>query len=593
MKTDPFDDAIRRKLEGVNPPFQEKNWTQFQRFMGSQGFPPSLWQTPTRWLQPALMAAAITGIVITTIWQYHTTQSLTEHVQTLTKTVERMERVQTRLQQSLAARSTERPRVDTVYLAQSARPGSTVIRGTGAYDEPYVVYSPRPNRQQESGKALSVVDEPGYSTPVARADRQRTQSRATGQADRANSQLQQRAAADQFVTGQANPTSRMVPGQSQQVGDQQAAGRPESAPERLVAGQANASANPGPRNQPRYPTDPTGSVPITPESGRITTRQTGRPDIVPTTSRPSDSQSLNSTSNSPTSNDPTLYATSVTNQVRTAETETVNPEATALGSLANVQPLTPLASARPSEALTESWQRHLRRVRYRSPYTTTMGAAVAAVEPASPAQHTTPLPVTFRLGLGGEIGTAQSGIGVFGEAIVANRWTIGTGLSHINWAGDAYPTEQVFMAKTKRDFRKDYPGSAQPVPIGPGVPRKVLDISREGQSLVIPLQVGYRIGLGRNYVLTPFVGLNLSLNPRETVTYAFDFFSPRDEVRENMTVRRPQLWYSSGAAGAGIERQWGRFTGQVSPVVMIPLADVDACLNSLSAGLRGRLFYRF
>ena len=385
----------------------------------------------------------------------------------------------------------------------------------------------------------------------------------------------------------------MAPGQPQQAGDQLAAGQPESATERLVAGRANSSANPVTTDQPRYATDPTGSVPIPPESGRVVTRQTGRPDIVRTTSRPSDSQSLNSTSNSPTSNDPTLYTTSVTDQVRTAETQTVNPAVTALGPLANVQPLTPLALAGPTEALAESWQRHLRRVRYRSPYTTTMGATVAAVEPASPAQHTTPLAVTFRLGLGGEVGTAQSGVGVFGEAIVANRWTIGTGLSHINWAGDAYATEQVFMAKTKRDFRRDYPGSAQPVPIGPGVPRKVMDINRVGQSLVIPLQVGYRISLGGNYVLTPFVGLNLSLNPRETVTYAFDFFSPRDEARENLSVRRPLLWYSSGAAGAGIERQWGRFTGQVSPVVMIPLADVDACLNSLSVGLRGRLFYRF
>ncbi|RYF60569.1 MAG: hypothetical protein EOO39_32210, partial [Cytophagaceae bacterium] len=106
MKTDPFDDAIRRKLEGVDPPFQEKNWTQFQRFMGVQGFPPSLWQTPTRWLQPALMAAAVAGVVITTLWQYRTTQSLNEHVQTLTKTVERLEQSQVRLQESVSAMAT-------------------------------------------------------------------------------------------------------------------------------------------------------------------------------------------------------------------------------------------------------------------------------------------------------------------------------------------------------------------------------------------------------------------------------------------------------------------------------------------------------
>ncbi|WP_375446320.1 hypothetical protein [uncultured Fibrella sp.] len=590
MKTDPFDDAIRRKLEGVNPPFQEKNWTQFQRFMGSQGFPPSLWQTPTRWLQPALMAAAVAGMVITTIWQYRTTQSLTEHVQTLTKTVERMEHVQTRLQQSLTAMATEHPRVDTVYLTQSARPGSSVMRGINAYDEPYTVYSPRTSRQRAAEATLSVAGEPAYPAPLTRADRQRTQPQSS---DRIASRIQRLGDTRQLGTGQANPANQMVPGQSESTSDQPATEQPQSASDRLVTGRANPTSTPATPDQSRYTTAPVSSIPIPPESARIGTRRTGRPDIVRNNSRLSEYQSSNSTSTSSRSNDPTLYTTSVTNQVRTTKTETVDPAITALGSLASVQPLTPLALSGPSEALAESWQRHLRRVRYRSPYTTTMGATVAAVEPASPAQHTTPLPITFRLGAGGEIGTAQSGIGVYGEAIVADRWTIGTGLSHINWAGDAYATEQVFMAKTKRDFRKDYPGSTQPVLIGPGLPRKVMDISRVGQSLVIPLQVGYRISLGKNYVLTPFVGLNLSLNPRETVTYAFDFFNPRDEVRENLTVRRPALWYSSGAIGAGMERQWGRFTGQVSPVVMVPLADVDACLNSLSVGLRGRLFYRF
>ena len=122
MKTDPFDDAIRRKLEGINPPFQDKNWTQFQRFMGAQDFPPSLWQTPARWLQPALTAAAVAGMLITTIWQYRTNQSLTTHVQTLTQTVERMERAQLRLQQSVAMMASAPSHVDTVYLTGPGSP---------------------------------------------------------------------------------------------------------------------------------------------------------------------------------------------------------------------------------------------------------------------------------------------------------------------------------------------------------------------------------------------------------------------------------------------------------------------------------------
>lgn len=117
MNNDRFDDALRRKLEEVNPPFQEKNWTQLRRFMAGRGFPPSIWHAPVHWLQPALTAAAAASLLVVSIWQYRTNQTLNDRIQTLTTTVSKLEQVQTSLQKTVTDIASQ-PRPDTVYVVQ-------------------------------------------------------------------------------------------------------------------------------------------------------------------------------------------------------------------------------------------------------------------------------------------------------------------------------------------------------------------------------------------------------------------------------------------------------------------------------------------
>ncbi|MEZ0541463.1 hypothetical protein [Fibrella arboris] len=599
MKTDPFDDAIRRKLEGVNPPFQEKNWTQFQRFMGSQGFPPSLWQTPARWLQPALMAAAVTGMVLTTVWQYRTTQSLTEHVLTLTKTVERLEQTQIRLQQSANA-ATPVGRIDTVYLTQAGPAAPMATRPTELYAGQGDAYGPRASRQRvESTDQLPTQSgEATVSLPLNRAGRSIEQGRGN-QGDR---QVRRPVDTNPLAANQPVTSTRQLgAGRTQSATDQPTVGQdelatpqPQSVSAPGMAERFTAPNDPAAREKRQYPAGPAGTVSMPPESGRIATRRAGQAGLAQNDKQSVDYQSTNPSINSSRSNDPTLYSPSVTNQVRTQSEAGGNALATtASGPLATVQPLSTLPMADPTDAFSASWQRHLRRVRYRSPYMTSTEQMATAAAPQAPSQHTTPVPVTFRLGIGAEVGTAQSGLGLYGEAIIANRWVLGTGLGYSDWSGDTYSTEQMFEAKTKRDFRRDYPGTIRPIAIGPGRPPEVTNISRVGQALVIPLQLGYRINLGTTTALTPFTGLNMGINPRETVTYSYEYYGPREAANENLTIKRPLLWYSTWSAGVSIERQWGRITGQVSPVVLVPLTATEACLNTASLGMRGRLFYRF
>ncbi|ARK09090.1 hypothetical protein [Fibrivirga algicola] len=588
MKTDPFDDAIRRKLEGVNPPFQEKNWTQFQRFMGHQGFPPSLWQTPTRWLQPALMAAAVTGVVISTVWQYRTTQSLTNHVQTLTKTVERMEQVQMQLQQSVAAMASAPVRTDTVYLTQSASGELLATAGSNPTLAPGTTYSVAPTRQQFTDNRLRLATDGVVTGRVVT----RT-GRPTGQQQQSTtlSPVTPGTSGDQLTMNRPTPSGdRTGMRQPQASTDQPLVGTPGATGDRIAAERSTSSGIPTTGRQPRYTTDRSTAVSVPPEaSGGSVSGQATQSGTVATNSRSIAQQSTKSTTRLATPNDPTLYATSVTNAA-SAETAADNPSITASGPLAAVQPLTPLALTDPAGALAESWQRHLRRVRYRSPYTTTLGGTAAA---AAPEKNTVPLPITFRVGVGGDLATTQSGVGAYAEAILANRLTIGTGISQIAWVGDEYSSERQFMAQTKRDFRRDYPGSTKPVPLGPGKPHEVMNISRSAQSLVVPIQIGYRFNVARQFVLTPTVGLNLSITPSESASFEYDRPIPFEDVLHNVAVKRPIGWYSNATIGLAAERKWGHFVGQVSPVVLLPVRDPTASLNTLSAGLRGRLFYQF
>ena len=544
MKTDLFDDAIRRKLEAVNPPFQEKNWTQLQRFMGMHGFPPSLWRSPVQWLQPALTAAALTGIVVTSIWQYQSNKTLTANVDTLTKTVERLERVQIRLQQSVAANPT---RIDTVYLTQSDRTGTLPTLGGSMGTS--LQARPKPvDNQAFIGEIESVSDR---SDAMARSGNTRQYATRT-------------APAIPVYTPEAAPATRLL--QSTSMNNT-----------RPAANQSSANRDVAQRNnRPSEVQDEQKIIDDQPTQSANTVARSVSPGKSANPATPT--------------TDPAFYANPVSNQSPVAATAQPTTIPTASGTLADmtIQPLTPLPLPDQSGALAESWQRHLRRVRYKTPYALVASNATAP----APAKNTTPLSVQWQLGLGGEVGTVQAGLGVFGEVILANHWTVGLGVSQTTWTGDAFQTEQQFLARTKRDFRRDYPIDNQPPPSGPDRPRNLVDISRSGQSLIIPVQVGYRVSAGKLLTLTPFVGFNLSIAPKETISFIQERPLLRDQDVYSLLVDRPALRYSSWAVGFGIGRQFGRFAGQISPVAMVPLTGGGG-LNQASVGLRGCLFYRF
>jgi hypothetical protein len=467
MNNDRFDDALRRKLEEVKPVFQEKNWSQLQRFMGSRGFPPSVWHSPASWLQPALTAAAATALVITTVWQYRNNQTLNDRIETLTHTVTRLEQTQTTLQETVSAAANTPRRADTVYVVERV---PVWLRATNA---------------------------PNVPTQRIPAD-------------------------DRLTTAESHPGFR-----------------------------------------PTLPTAQLNETPVyeTPAySANIRRPATGTPAGGAT----------------PAGNVPEEEQTQLTdNQLTVQKTEAA----------ARLQLLTPVTDLSESEAWLDSWQQHLRRVRYRSPY------AAAA----KPEKSRNPANIRWRLGVGGDVSTVQMRGGLFAEALINNRFTISAGIGQAVWSGDSFQTDVQFGQHTKQDFKKAYPGGAANV-AGPGPfpqSRTILNISRSGTALVVPVQVGYRFEAGRGFYLSPFVGANLSFDPTEEVNYALERPYGRDLEWQNLRVNRSLSSYSSWAIGFGFERQFGPFVAQLSPVTTVPFVRPNAGLNEASLGLRARLSYQF
>lgn len=62
MKTNRFEEILRRKLESLNPDFQAQDWDKFQAFQ--QHAAPSFWQTYGQWLGYAV-AVVTTGVMVT------------------------------------------------------------------------------------------------------------------------------------------------------------------------------------------------------------------------------------------------------------------------------------------------------------------------------------------------------------------------------------------------------------------------------------------------------------------------------------------------------------------------------------------------
>lgn len=567
MKPDNFDDSIRRKLDGIEPVFREKDWAQMQQVMRHHGLL-TPWSAAPSWLMPAAGVVSVAALLTTTVWLGHTNQQLRQDVQRLNQTV-------TQLRQTPPAA----PRTDTVYVTRLL-PTPTNSQNSPSIERNVSVLSATPTRdnavaaQSQTDVLSRQVDRPTVATSAPTEPRpDQTQLNRTSAPERQPDRTRLNAARPNRTRPDLNPsTNRANP----TVGATDEPNRRNEAVERPNAGTVPgdvsesrvARDNGLNRNQPATGTDRVTIDRVTPDRVSIdrSAGSNGRVETGTSSATPGQTGVVTSTGNrNPTRSDGTGSPDK--------QTELTAP--VTVERLAN-KPMR-LDSADFDEAVSRAVRR-LRRLYPAKALPVLPDAAPKAIAVVTPNDR-------FRLGVSAELGLNQWSLGIYGDVLLGRHFLVGLGLERVNISGGQFPNDIKFYNQTHRDFRRDYAG---------GIDRRydIIDINRHSLTWQVPVTLGYRIPLSYGIALTPAVGFSTSLTAREIVSFMYQR-GPADYHEVQLMDQRPVNWYHSWSTSLGVEKRWGALTVQVSPYIVGPFTNGPLGLNGISGGLRLRTLYSF
>ncbi|GAA4416604.1 hypothetical protein GCM10023187_48180 [Nibrella viscosa] len=457
MKTDKFDDSIRRKLESIEPAFREKDWNQMQAYM-HQHAPGSALPGAARWVVPSAAAAAIVTLLVTTIWQYRTNQELRQSVTSLNQSLTEMQELHADLQN----------RVDTVYITKYV-PAPAIQRASEAY-------ASRDNRRE-----AELPTRPALRTMDAGDDR-------TGeQAD--------------LITSRPNRTGNVPSGDNTDI----IRTTPDGAPTMPFPNNPIGAEHTDRRRPASADVEPGG----TPDTGAG--RATDIPDRTDRYSR-TDSRAQSRKSGTTDNNRPYLASGQPTTDRQLSATS--QPAAGTLPTTdrvaefawLNVQPLNSRSIIVDSAYYRERFDRRSRKIRSLLPVPKYAPAEAVAAEPSTD--------VKLRIGGSTALGVGQWSGGLYGEALFGQHVTLGIGLTRLNIAGGKFLTDIQFNNDKKRDFRREYANGIDPR-------HEILNINQHSITWQVPVNLGYRVPLLNGLALTPTVGMSLSLNAKEVIAFTY------------------------------------------------------------------------
>jgi hypothetical protein len=205
MKTDKFEENIRQKLEGIDPPFQETDWVHLRSVLRRNGVP-SIGGAVTQWLVPMMSAATVAGLVILAVWQYRTNQKLAQTVQSLKDTVTILQQAppETQIEAPLEAPVAQAQKTDTVYITREILVPSPrlmpAVPGVQQDDDRELA-----KRSTADPSEINPIDENSPASTESNRRRNREQNRLEGNAlpDRFDSK--ERLTESETGLNQANP----------------------------------------------------------------------------------------------------------------------------------------------------------------------------------------------------------------------------------------------------------------------------------------------------------------------------------------------------------------------------------------------------
>ncbi len=389
MKPEKFDEAIRRKLEGIQPSFQDEDWAKFKAFKNTHA-PVSFVQRFGRSMLYTAASVAAAVMVFANVYQYRQNQQLDQQVAKL----------KTQLGQKQDAPVRTSTRVDTVYITKYIS-----VESNQPQPDAYAQTLPQSNENELSNDGIA----PDDAAPIA------------GGLKNVGKIIRQ------------NPNERISEAFERPTNADPAATEPKESTSTLE--------------------NETPAKPVKNAFKEKITNSTFSKEKAGSALRTLKSQTTVAQSGSVANNKnaPKLEQSGIIN-VATEPTTPVETANNAVSSQIELSPLEPnqaeeLDGVQPAEIHVKRYA--YAALQNKSASSATPNEAKTTPPPPSISLQN----VRFRVGGGLNIGDKYTGYGLMTSVLLGKYWSLDVGLAKAKITGPQYFTEDIFKAKTGRPFQ--------------------------------------------------------------------------------------------------------------------------------------------
>jgi hypothetical protein len=531
MKPDKFDEAIRRKLEGIQPGFQEEDWGKFKAYQSTQS-PTSFIQRYGRSMMYTAASVAAAVMVFANVYQYRQKQHLNQEITQL----------KGKLSQKDNAPIRTSNRVDTVYItkyisvepssqpnayAQSV-PSSTEINTDELKNE-------IPNEVSESLRNAGKIIRQNSNERIGEAtERQPSESELSVSGEKENNTTSVEALNDKLPVGSS--TAKEKNNSSSLKKERIGKNSPKTSASSLSKQKGSSmDRNEVSRAERVVPNSEANEV-VT-GNGSVTVN--GNPPAAPGAS---------------------------------SEIALLEPK----------QTLSELDGLEPANA-------QVQRYAYATLSASATNNAPTETKATPPPPSISFKNVKFRMGAGFNIGDKFTGYTFNTSLLLGKYWSVDVGIGQAKINGPQYYTDAVFKAKNNRDFQT-WKKSGTPQP--PLLPPQAFDITTSVSLVRMPVSLTYRWPLNNSLTLLMSGGTNLNLSAIQEYCFSYRERNGELEVEKGKFDVKPAL-SNDFMFSAGIEKQWKSIVFQTE-VYAAPYLQKPAYLTeNRNIGVRFKLLYQF
>ncbi len=531
MKPDKFDEAIRRKLEGIQPGFQEEDWGKFKAYQSTQ-IPASFIQRYGRSMMYTAASVAAAVMVFANVYQYRQKQQLKQEITQL----------RGKLSQEDNAPIRTSTRVDTVYITKYISVESS------SQPNAYAQSVPSSNEINTNELKNEIPNEVSESLKNAgKVIRQNSNERISEASERQPAENETNALEEK----DDNPSTVDVINEKLPVGSSSGKGKnnPASLKRESIG-----------KNSPK-----TSDSSLSNQKGNTVDR-----NEISRTERVIQNGEANEVMNK---------TGSVAANVNTPADPIASSE---IALLEPKQTLSELDGLEPANAQVKRYA-----------YATLSAAATnsAAAETKATPPSISLKNIKFRMGAGLNIGDKFTGYSLNTNLLLGKYWSVDVGIGKARINGPQYFTDAVFKAKNNRDFQT-WKKSGAPQP--PLLPPQAFDITTSVSLVRMPISLTYRWPINSNSGLTLLMSGGTNLNLSATQEYCFSYRERNGELEEEEGKFDVKPALSNDLMfSAGIEKQWKSLVFQTEVYAAPYLQKPTYLTENRNIGVRFKLLYHF